>query len=161
MKRLNPKTGVPFALGDVREDGFIFQAYKRTCLREDGMFVESWLAPETYFRARVSISHRKAYLRAEEDSSPFDIDVEYLLSIYPRGGICPILKTPMVFGGERWNSPSLDRFIPELGYVRGNVCWISDKANTIKQDITDPTVFLAIANYVSGCTTQHNIEVPQ
>jgi len=49
---------------------------------------------------------------------------------------CPVLGirlTPNI-GGKTGtdNSPSLDRIIPELGYIKGNVMVISKKANTIK-----------------------------
>lgn len=48
--------------------------------------------------------------------------------------ICPILGIPLVFGdGKRTdNSPSLDRIIPKLGYVVGNIAVISFRANMIK-----------------------------
>ena len=47
---------------------------------------------------------------------------------------CPVLGIPLVVGtGEKTdNSPSLDRVIPSMGYVKGNVQVISDKANTLK-----------------------------
>lgn len=39
----------------------------------------------------------------------------------------------MEYGGEsRDNSPSLDRLVPEMGYVRGNVGFISNRANQLK-----------------------------
>jgi hypothetical protein len=156
MKRLNPKTGVPFVLGDVREDGFIFCRYvEGRGPRKCGTFTESWRDPEGYFRDRVTRVHDHAKMRAKEEGLPFDVDVEYLLSIFPPDALCPILKTPMSFGGERRTSPSLDKRVPEKGYTRGNICWISFKANVVKQDITDPEFFLAIAAYVRDCTTQH------
>lgn len=154
MKRPNPSTGLPFVVGDVREDGRRFLRYQRD-LRENGTFTEHWTAPETYFRVRVAWALNNAARRAKECCVPFDIDTDYLLSIFPQDALCPILSTPMVFGGERRNSPSLDRRTPALGYVRGNLCWISNQANLIKQDITDPAVFRAIAEYVGACTTQH------
>ena len=40
----------------------------------------------------------------------------------------------MEFGGNKRESPSLDRFIPEDGYIKGNVVWISGKANSMKSD---------------------------
>ena len=42
---------------------------------------------------------------------------------------CPVLKTPMFM-------PSLDRLIPGLGYIPGNVRVISQRANRIKADAT-------------------------
>jgi hypothetical protein len=33
-------------------------------------------------------------------------------------------------------SPTLDKIIPELGYVRGNIAVISHRANRIKSDAT-------------------------
>lgn len=51
---------------------------------------------------------------------------------------CPALG--IAFGvGSRDNSdssPSIDRIIPSLGYVPGNVCVISRRANRIKTDAT-------------------------
>lgn len=47
---------------------------------------------------------------------------------------CPILNLPMVAGTR--HAPSLDRIVPELGYVKGNVQVISRKANVMKNDAT-------------------------
>lgn len=52
---------------------------------------------------------------------------------------CPVLGIPMFSGTDGIqcdNSPTLDRIIPELGYVRGNVIVVSAKANRIKNDAT-------------------------
>lgn len=53
---------------------------------------------------------------------------------------CPILDIPLRRGGNGRgpspDSPSVDRIIPELGYVRGNVIVISHLANSIKTNAT-------------------------
>lgn len=52
---------------------------------------------------------------------------------------CPALGIPLEWGlgaNGRNDSPSLDRIVPELGYVPGNVVWISMQANRVKQDAT-------------------------
>jgi len=51
---------------------------------------------------------------------------------------CPILGIKLEFGDmkDRDSSPSLDRILPELGYVPGNVAVISYKANRIKNEGT-------------------------
>lgn len=51
---------------------------------------------------------------------------------------CPMLGIPLAisFGKAADNSPSLDRTIPSLGYVPGNVVVISHRANMFKRDAT-------------------------
>ena len=62
---------------------------------------------------------------------PFEIDESHL----PLPTHCPILGIPLVVGGKlRDDSPSVDKIIPSLGYVPGNVAIISMKANRMKSD---------------------------
>lgn len=71
--------------------------------------------------------------RASQLGLPFDLTKEDL--VIP--SVCPVLGIPVysVSGkGPGDNSPSLDRLIPHLGYVRGNVVVISQRANRIKND---------------------------
>ncbi len=53
---------------------------------------------------------------------------------------CPVLGVPIkpIDGsvGPKDNSPSLDRIVPRLGYVKGNVCVISHRANVLKNNST-------------------------
>lgn len=51
--------------------------------------------------------------------------------------VCPALGIPLKNSGPQAdNSPSLDRIIPDLGYVPGNVVVISKLANRIKSNAT-------------------------
>ena len=78
--------------------------------------------------------------RAKKNNIPFNLTEDYLKSIYPSDMICPVLGFEMSMGldGNGWvdTSPSLDRIIPEKGYVQGNVVVISMRANSIKRDAT-------------------------
>jgi len=78
--------------------------------------------------------------RAKKNNIPFNLTEDYLKSIYPSDMICPVLGFEMSMGldGNGWTdtSPSLDRIIPEKGYVQGNVVVVSMRANTIKRDAT-------------------------
>ena len=68
---------------------------------------------------------------------PFDLTVEYLISIYPKDGKCPIFETSFVVGDKtRVNNPSIDRIIPSKGYTKGNIRIISNRANILKRDAT-------------------------
>jgi hypothetical protein len=81
---------------------------------------------------RNRIMWRSAKGRAKKLGLPFSISPEDI--IIPE--ICPVLGIPLVIASDSGNdnSPSLDRIIPELGYVPGNVAVISRRANRIKND---------------------------
>lgn len=77
-----------------------------------------------------------AKTRARKAGLPFTITLDDV--VIPTH--CPILGIPLFRakgrGGQAENSPTLDRVRPELGYVRGNVIVISNRANRIKSDAT-------------------------
>ena len=64
--------------------------------------------------------------------------------------VCPVLGIALVIGngGMQDNSPTLDRIVPDLGYVPGNVTVISWKANKLKGNNTDPELFEKVAKYI-------------
>lgn len=76
--------------------------------------------------------------RAKLYNLDFDIEVEDI--VIPM--VCPILNIPVYKGKGKVHdgSPSLDRINPELGYVKGNVCVISYKANRYKNNMTTDIV---------------------
>jgi len=91
----------------------------------------------------------KLKTKAKNKNIPFDITKEYLQSIYPKNSTCPLLKIPMLFNKDRpkFNSSSLDRIIPKLGYIKCNVIWISYKANTIKNNLTLDEMKILLNNW--------------
>lgn len=79
---------------------------------------------------RVALQRAKS--RAALKGVRFELAVEDLPPIPTH---CPALGTPLDRSSPtRRNSPSLDRIVPELGYVPGNVQWLSYLANVMKQD---------------------------
>jgi len=76
----------------------------------------------------------KAKVRARDQNAPFTITPEDL--IVPK--TCPVLGIPLSHGDGKWHagSPTVDRRIPTLGYVKGNVRVISWRANDLKKDGT-------------------------
>jgi hypothetical protein len=89
--------------------------------------------------------------RAIRDNIPFDITIEDI--VIPE--VCPVLGIPMFRGNGKPcnNSPSLDKIIPEKGYVKGNVRVISHRANALKGDGTAEE-HLRISKYITECITQ-------
>lgn len=70
--------------------------------------------------------------RAKKNNIPFTL-TEDDISI---PDVCPVLGVVLQKndGKVKDNSPSLDRLIPEIGYVKGNVRVISWRANRLKSD---------------------------
>lgn len=148
MKRLNPKTGQPFKLGDQREDGSFFTGYAKRINKKTGYFDEKWQADLTRLAMQVRMGGYKN--TAKRQKVPFNLTIEYLESI--KTDVCPVFKTPFKWqrfgqGQKTGESPTLDRIIPELGYVEGNVVWISDLANRIKSNATETELY-AVADWL-------------
>lgn len=76
---------------------------------------------------------RAAKYRAKKKGLPFNISADDLELI----DVCPVLGIKIYTAGlNNQNAPSIDRCVPDLGYVRGNVNIISRRANTLKGDVT-------------------------
>jgi hypothetical protein len=69
---------------------------------------------------------------------PFSLTYEQAKALLETTPVCPVLGMLLVrnTGKAQDNSPSFDCFIPELGYVPGNVAVISWRANKIKHNAT-------------------------
>jgi hypothetical protein len=105
----------------------------------------------------VKQHHIKKYFynarsRAKAENLPFELTYEYLLSIATDE--CPIFKTPFTWGESKLGkgktqlgTPQLDKIIPELGYVIGNVAFLSRKANKMKDNGTMQEHY-AIADWI-------------
>ena len=70
---------------------------------------------------------------------------------------CPVLKIPLVKCKRRSGdcSPTLDRVIPEKGYVKGNVIVVSKLANQIKSSATVPQLY-AVAMFYARLINGNN-----
>jgi hypothetical protein len=71
--------------------------------------------------------------RAKRFNVPFNLELSDI--VIPE--FCPVFTNVKLNRNNRrtsFDSPSLDRLIPALGYVKGNVQVISYRANSIKQD---------------------------
>lgn len=91
------------------------------------------------FALRQILSDAKR--RAKKQGVPFSLTLEYLKSLTVSH--CPITLAPIdwakaevVDGNPGDNSPSLDKIVPEFGYVEGNCAIISHRGNRIKSNGT-------------------------
>lgn len=94
-----------------------------------------------YAQAKVDwkTNNPRAYLwstvkyRAKKESIPFNLDIEDI--VIPTH--CPYLGIELTTekgNGHADNLMSVDKIVPSLGYVKGNVEVISYKANRMKND---------------------------
>jgi hypothetical protein len=112
-----------------------------------------------YERRRTDWGRRKeafnnAKTRAIRKGVPFTI----MLADVPHiPDLCPVLGIPLVISNDyaQFNSPSFDRVVPILGYVPGNVMWISNRANSVKSDAT-PAELMRIALFYASVDTERS-----
>lgn len=96
---------------------------------------------QTVKELHVTVFLNSAKARAKRDNVPFSITKEYLLSIATDE--CPVFhmtfdwgRSGLGIGKFKPNCPTLDRIEPHLGYVEGNVAFISHRANRLKDNGT-------------------------
>lgn len=80
---------------------------------------------------------------SKQKNIPFDLDSDYLMQMWQnQDGKCYYSNLPMsssmtTEGFQPWDSPSIDRKIPEAGYVKGNVVWTIFSVNSFKLSLTE------------------------
>ena len=83
-----------------------------------------------------------AKIRAKQKSVDFNLTFEYLKKIFPQDNKCPVLRVDFQLGYKNLDkkntdfAPSLDRIVPEKGYVEGNVIVVCNIVNRVKSDST-------------------------
>lgn len=87
------------------------------------------LKEANYFKHFI-MNKKKSMMRAD---ITWDLDERYLRELFT--GVCPVFGCAIHAGGAKDDCKAeLDRLIPSKGYVRGNVRWISSRANRLKSD---------------------------
>lgn len=140
---------------------FLFEKYNKGhntyCKPCKRLYQKEW-----YWKSRSSEKQRlstkrctilaSAKKRARKYKVPFDLQLSDV--VIPDN--CPVLGAVMPIDNKKPspNSPTLDRIIPELGYVKGNVAVISMKANLIKSNATHEEIQM-VADWVKSKTNGH------
>lgn len=150
--------------GDLREDGYVFigryksgpRAGKDNYLSPEAFARRKKVIDDQARKYREDPQHRSDVLkrvrsyyredyrrqmlqmargRAKKEGLPCDLES---IEDIPKPTHCPVLGVKLVMGTRcnGPNSPSLDKIVPELGYVKGNIVVVSLRANQIKSDAT-------------------------
>ncbi len=110
---------------------------------------ERW-REENYERTLLNSCRRTARI--------LNIDFNLELSDIVIPEVCPILLEPITRIQGKGSVPtngSIDRVIPELGYTKGNIRVISNRANRMKSDATKDQL-LTFANNISSYINRSN-----
>ena len=128
----------------------IYAATQRDKHREEtnARYVERYHSDEEFKEHRLEIA-KQANKKRKEDRRGYAVytaakqrsKVNNIIFTITEADIvipeyCPILNIKIELNNTvlKYNSPSLDRIIPELGYVPGNIKVISSRANSMKND---------------------------
>ena len=101
----------------------------------------------------VAVLIGAAKARAKKKNVPFDLLPEDIR--IPEN--CPVFGIPLLRGEgiAEDQSPSLDRMVPEKGYVKGNIWVISHRANRIKNNATLAELKQLTAALEAQCSAGH------
>lgn len=99
--------------------------------KRDRTYHSSWVSFTPWYRLWAS-----AKVRAKKKGVPFDISLDDVYALVEGTVVCPALGIPLKWDNNKMldDSPTMDRIIPELGYVKGNIALISQRANRIKNN---------------------------
>ncbi len=87
--------------------------------------------------------------RSKKYNFEFNLTEEYLKSIYPEDGMCPLLNIQLNWDSDAKHpsKPSLDRIDNNKGYIKGNVQWVSWRANNLMKDASPDELLMLAQNY--------------
>ena len=123
-----------------------FSHYNSAQVRKNDFFrYSAWTKKSQAKRAGISFNLTKEYLENLWEQQEFT---------------CPVLGIKLNLYADNMSDEkaNLDRIIPHLGYTKGNVMFISGLANRVKNNCTDPEVFLKVAEYVANNNKQEQPE---
>lgn len=115
---------------------------------------KDWLTSEKNKKHLKSVGSNPIYTKEEKPFSEYfrrckqrkkivDIDIQYLMEIWEKQkGLCAWSNVQLVHGGKNINlKASLDRIDSSLGYIKGNVQFVSCALNYAKSSEPDSSIY--------------------
>ena len=98
---------------------------------------------------RTNNYERDIFHRCKRSAQVYGYPFDLLLEDIQIPEKCPFLNIPLTRTqghGRVWTNASIDRIVPSLGYVKGNIQIISDLANRMKQEATKEQLLIFAKN---------------
>lgn len=140
------------------KDGYRNQC--KSCLRDRNKGVwksrsESYNRAMRKFRSTwkgvTQTSFQSSKLRAKKENLPHNITLQYLRDlIEDQEYKCAMTNEDLIIG-DWWKGPSLDKKDPNLGYVIGNVQYVTQRINSSKSNLT-------VEQYIDLCESVLNVQ---
>jgi len=153
-------TGKPCKHGHISER----RTSSGDCIQCNNLASRQWNYANDAFQQQYRIKYRKsnpanillarAKNRAKREGIEFDITLKDI--VIPTH--CPVLNIVLEIGEPNApNAPSLDRIDNTKGYIRGNVCVISWRANHLKNSLTLQQAKQIVAYMEEKLNDQHSV----
>lgn len=93
------------------------------------------------YRSYLTLLYRQSKSSRRKAGIPFTIDIEHLCELWEQQeGKCALSNIHMTHhkdgSGRKDFNASMDRIVPELGYVHGNVQLVCDRVNTMRHTLS-------------------------
>jgi len=126
------------------------------CKKCDSQLVKDYRLTDAGIAAEIV---RRIKYTSKKRSIPFDLDKEWVLNrLNEINWKCELTGLPMIRQrnskecrntGFRWNSISIDKIIPNKGYIKSNVRFVLNQINCFKQDGTDERMYMLAKNLLN------------
>jgi hypothetical protein len=128
---MEKESGMHLCLKSRRRRGeSTIESTQHLCLKSRGRSIEraASLNLDQRRHRKIGYMYGNAKRRAEDKGLPFNLTKQDIADVWPKDDYCPALRIPLrIRIGNKTltyttdNSPNLDRIIPRLGYVKGNI----------------------------------------
>lgn len=139
-------------LGKVKSVGW--DGFCKTCMVKKRATHNERIKKDPFWYCKKLVSQLR--FRAKENGVPFNLTAEDLHGVLEHQGFkCKHTGTGLDFtlkGDGNYphrDFPSVDRKVPRLGYVSGNIAWVTYAVNRMKNDLTEDE-FISFCKNISG-----------
>lgn len=156
----------PFDLSEFRVKGNNSKGYweSNTCKKCESDLVRDYRLTDKGIAAEIV---RRTKHISKKKSIPFDLDKSWVLDRLNKiNWRCELTGIPMVKKrdnlqhtntGFQWNSISIDKIVPEKGYVKSNVRFVLNQINCFKQDGDDDRLYMLAERLLEFKNKKENI----